>query len=121
MGEAPVAPGDSAPSAAAADKVVAVATPDDLKRLDNLWKERSDQSSIEKDYPIGPGDVLSISVPQVAELQVKKVRVSAQGIIELPLVGIVQAGGVTCSRAISTFTVASASADMVAMSATARE
>jgi len=95
MGEAPAAPGDSAPSVAAADKVVAVATPDDLKRLDDLWKERSDLTSIEKDYPIGPGDVLSISVPQVAELQAKKVRVSAQGTIELPLVGIVQAGGVT--------------------------
>ncbi len=96
MGEAPVAPGDSAASAAAADnKVVAVATPEDLKRLDNLWKERSDLTSIEKDYPIGPGDVLSISVPQVAELQAKRVRVSAQGNIELPLVGVVQAGGVT--------------------------
>src|SRR6202022_40169 len=95
MGEAPVAPSNSAPSVAAADKAVAVATPDDLKRLDNLWKERSDQTSIEKDYPIGPGDVLSISVPQVAELQAKKVRVSAQGTIDLPLVGIVQAGGVT--------------------------
>jgi protein involved in polysaccharide export with SLBB domain len=95
MGEAPVASSNSAPSVAAADKAVAVATPDDLKRLDNLWKERSDQTSIEKDYPIGPGDVLSISVPQVAELQVKRVRVSAQGTIDLPLVGIVQAGGVT--------------------------
>jgi protein involved in polysaccharide export with SLBB domain len=95
MGEAPVAPGESAPSAAAADKTVAVATPEDLKRLDDLWKERSSQTSTEKDYPIGPSDVLSISVPQVAELQIKKVRVSAQGTIELPLVGIVQAGGVT--------------------------
>jgi protein involved in polysaccharide export with SLBB domain len=95
MGEAPVAPGDSAPSAVVADKVVAVATPEDLERLDNLWKERSNQTSIDKDYPIGPGDILSISVPQVAELEAKKVRVSAQGTIELPLVGIVQAGGVT--------------------------
>jgi protein involved in polysaccharide export with SLBB domain len=95
MGEAPVAPGDSASSAAAADKVVALATPDDLKRLDDLWKERSDQTSIEKDYPIGPGDILSISVPQVAEIQARKVRVSAHGAIELPMVGIVQAGGVT--------------------------
>jgi polysaccharide biosynthesis/export protein len=95
MGEAPVAPGDSAPSAAAADKVVAVATPDDLKRLDDLWKERSNQASVEKDYPIGPGDVLSVSVPQVAEIQARRVRVSAQGTIELPLIGIVQAGGVT--------------------------
>src|SRR5579864_1366811 len=95
MGEAPVPPGDSAPSAAAADQAVAVATPEDLKRLDDLWKERSDQTSIEKDYPIGPGDILSVSVPQVAELQAKKVRVSAQGAFELPLVGIVQAGGLT--------------------------
>jgi protein involved in polysaccharide export with SLBB domain len=95
MGEGPVAPGDSAPNAVDADKVGAVATPEDLKRLDDLWKERSSQTSIEKDYPIGPSDVLSISVPQVAELQIKKVRVSAQGTIELPLVGIVQAGGVT--------------------------
>src|SRR5260370_37798255 len=64
MGEAPVAPGDSAASAAAAaNKVVAVATPEDLKRLDTLWKERADLTSSVEDYPIRPGDVLSVSVP----------------------------------------------------------
>src|SRR5260370_38004351 len=69
MGEAPVAPGDSAASAAAADNnVAAVATPEDLKRLDKLWEERADLASIEKDYPICPGAVLSLSGPQRTEL-----------------------------------------------------
>jgi len=63
--------------------------------LDQLWHKRSSELSSTKDYPIGPGDVLTISVPQMDELQERKVRVTPQGTIELPLVGAVQAGGMT--------------------------
>ncbi len=45
------------------------------------------------DLPVGPGDVVDISVPEIDELQNQKVRVSSQGTIELPLVGTVEAAG----------------------------
>jgi protein involved in polysaccharide export with SLBB domain len=63
--------------------------------LDRIWHKRSSELSSTKDYPIGPGDVLTISVPQMDELQERKVRVTPQGTIQLPLVGAVQAGGMT--------------------------
>jgi protein involved in polysaccharide export with SLBB domain len=63
--------------------------------LDRIWQTRSAELSSTKDYPIGPGDVLTVSVPQMDELQERKVRVTPLGTIELPLVGSVQAGGLT--------------------------
>jgi polysaccharide export outer membrane protein len=45
------------------------------------------------DLPVGPGDVVDISVPEIDELQNQKVRVSSEGSIELPLVGTVEAAG----------------------------
>ncbi|HTT77962.1 MAG TPA: polysaccharide biosynthesis/export family protein [Candidatus Binataceae bacterium] len=67
----------------------------DMQELQQLWRQRTAQTSSIEDYPIGPGDVLEVSVPEVDELQLRKVRVSTQGLIELPLVGNVQAGGLT--------------------------
>ena len=69
--------------------------PEDVARLDRLWQRRTAASSENEDYPIGPGDVLTVSVPDVEEIQQRKARVSAQGTIELPLVGMIQAGGLT--------------------------
>jgi protein involved in polysaccharide export with SLBB domain len=63
--------------------------------LDRIWQRRSGELSSTKDYPIGPGDVLTVSVPQMDELQDRKVRVTSQGAVELPLVGTVRAGGLT--------------------------
>ena len=63
--------------------------------LDRIWQQRSSELSSSKDYPVGPGDILTISVPQMDELQERKVRVTPQGTIELPLVGAVHAGGLT--------------------------
>jgi len=93
-------PGDDSagkPSAAhTQDAAEAAAAPvTDDPDLDRLWQKRSSELSSTKDYPIGPGDVLTISVPQMDELQERKVRVTPQGTIELPLVGAVQAGGMT--------------------------
>jgi protein involved in polysaccharide export with SLBB domain len=68
--------------------------PDDPE-LDKLWSERTAQISSNDDYPIGPGDVLTITVPQVPEIQDLKVRVTTAGTFELPMVGAVQAGGLT--------------------------
>ncbi len=52
-------------------------------------------SARDQDYPIGPGDVLTISVPEMPELSERKVRVSSTGQITLPLLGDIQAGGLT--------------------------
>lgn len=70
-------------------------SPAELERLEKLWSERTAAGSQNEDYPIGPGDVLEVSAPDVQQLTQRKVRVSTQGTIELPLLGIVQAGGLT--------------------------
>jgi polysaccharide export outer membrane protein len=46
------------------------------------------------DYHIGPSDLLEISVFQVPELS-RTVRVNARGALSLPLIGQIQAGGLT--------------------------
>ena len=81
------------PAQAAADPQTM--SPQDAARLDQLWQKRTATSADNEDYPIGPGDVLTISVPDVEEIQQRKVRVSTQGNIELPLIGTVQVGGLT--------------------------
>jgi protein involved in polysaccharide export with SLBB domain len=47
------------------------------------------------DFPIGPGDVLTISVPEVDELQRQEIRVASDGTIGLPLIGTMQVAGVS--------------------------
>jgi polysaccharide export outer membrane protein len=65
-------------------------------RLNELWQRRlSTVGGGHDDYPIGAGDVLTVSVPEIEEISDRKVRVSANGAIELPLVGVVLAGGLT--------------------------
>ena len=81
--------------AAALGESPSAATLADDADLDRIWQKRSSELSSTKDYPIGPGDVLTVSVPQMDELQERKVRVTPLGMIELPLVGAVRAGGMT--------------------------
>jgi len=65
----------------------------DLERLALLWRGRT-KGGTSSDYPIGPGDVLEISVPGLEELKdVTSVRVSGDGMIDLPLVGSLPASG----------------------------
>ena len=71
----------------------------DEARLAQLWAQRAGDSMTE-DYPLGPGDVLEISVPGMVELERKAdtghiVRVSREGTISLPFIGIMQASGLT--------------------------
>jgi len=66
----------------------------DLERLTRLWQTRT-QGGPSTDYPIGSGDVLEISVPAMEEIQAQTVRVSGEGTIGLPLIGVVQVGGLT--------------------------
>jgi protein involved in polysaccharide export with SLBB domain len=56
-----------------------------------LWRRRAETAA--GDFPIGPGDIIDVSVPEIDELQNQKVRVSAEGQIELPLVGTLEAAG----------------------------
>ena len=65
-----------------------------LQRLAALWKERT-QLLPYSDYPIGPGDVLQISVPSIDVLKNRAVRVSGDNTIALPLVGELQVDGLT--------------------------
>ncbi len=66
----------------------------DLQRMALLWHDRTEKKGAASDYPIGPGDVLEISVPGMDEMKdVTSVRVSGDGMIDLPLVGRVQASG----------------------------
>src|SRR5215813_281314 len=69
----------------------------DLERLAHLWQERTQEGSL-SDYPIGPGDVLQISVPAMDELSeyaAFTARVSGEGTITLPLLGVVPVAGLT--------------------------
>ena len=64
----------------------------DLQKIALLWQTRTKESVV-TDYPIGPGDVLEISVPAMEELKDRNVRVTAEGTILLPLLGKVQVAG----------------------------
>lgn len=66
----------------------------DLERLAELWQKRTRESSY-SDYPIGPGDVLEISIPAIDELRDRVVRVSGEGAITLPFIGAVRAAGLS--------------------------
>jgi polysaccharide export outer membrane protein len=67
---------------------------DDLQKLANLWRTRS-QEKTSLDYPVGIGDVVEISVPAIEELRTRTVRISGDGTIALPFVGKLKAAGLT--------------------------
>src|SRR5208282_4148737 len=62
-----------------------------------LWRERSEGAH--GDYPLGPGDEIVISVPEIDELQNQHMRVGQDGTISLPLVGTVDVGGLDETQA----------------------
>ncbi len=66
----------------------------DMAMLTQLWEKRTRESSLE-DYPLGAGDVLEISVPNLDEIQTFSARITGDGTITLPLVGNVRAAGQT--------------------------
>lgn len=65
----------------------------DEEVLARLWLRRAHEGS-PSDLPLGPGDVLEISVTPVAEVQNYATRVSGDGAISLPLIGSLQVAGV---------------------------
>jgi protein involved in polysaccharide export with SLBB domain len=66
----------------------------DTTRLDALYRIRTRGQTV-ADYPIGPGDIVQISVPPIDELRERTVRVEADGSVSLPMLGTLQAGGLT--------------------------
>jgi len=89
-------PATSAPQVSNATSAPATQSDDAVlsDRLIVLWRQRMQSGTI-ADYPLGPGDVLDIAVPAMEELQSRTVRVSGEGTISLPFVGIVQVSGLT--------------------------
>ncbi|MGA2410201.1 MAG: polysaccharide biosynthesis/export family protein, partial [Candidatus Binataceae bacterium] len=59
----------------------------------NLWRERG--AGPIRDLPVGPGDVIDVSASEIDEIQNQKVRVSPEGTIDLPLVGTLDAAGLS--------------------------
>jgi len=66
----------------------------DVAKLTQLWNQRRQQKT-GADYPVGPGDVLEVSVPAMEELQRRVVRVAGDGTIALPFVGVLPVSGLT--------------------------
>jgi polysaccharide biosynthesis/export protein len=66
----------------------------DLDRLARLWQQRTQEEGV-SDYPVGPGDVLEVTVPAMEEIKDRVVRVSGEGTMTLPFIGTVQAAGLT--------------------------
>ncbi|NOT58582.1 MAG: hypothetical protein HOP18_28635 [Deltaproteobacteria bacterium] len=64
----------------------------DVERLAAVWQQRREEVT---DYPIGPGDVIEVSVPAMKELENRTIRVSGEGAISLPFLGTIQAKGLT--------------------------
>ncbi len=90
------APAQAGSAPASSDpRVPSVAnSPANQERLKALWEKRSSQATVQ-DYPVGPGDVMQISVAGVDDLKERTVRVSGEGQIELPLIGNLQVDGLT--------------------------
>jgi polysaccharide export outer membrane protein len=89
---------DATASQSAADSPPAISrevdTVQDTTRLDALFRSRAQGKTV-ADYPIGPGDIVHISVPPIDELRDRTVRVEADGSMSLPMLGTMQAGGLT--------------------------
>lgn len=91
--------GDALAVAAGADPSPTRARADAHARVDaegfaRLWRERTSDEALQ-DYPLGPGDMLEISVPLMEELRSCTVRIANTGIIVLPLLGEIQTNGLS--------------------------
>jgi polysaccharide export outer membrane protein len=69
----------------------------DTRALERLAKIRDERlrNGPGTDTPVGPGDIIEVAAPGVKELAFVSTRVSGDGIIVLPIIGTVRAGGRT--------------------------
>lgn len=63
----------------------------------NSLRPDNASNSLNNDYVLGPEDLIEINVYQVDELK-RTVRISSSGLIKLPLVDTIKAGGLTASE-----------------------
>lgn len=91
---APAADSGEQPSGEQASARRFVGSAVDLARLEQVYRERT-AGGADADYPIGPGDLVQLSVPAMAELHDQTVRVGGDGMLALPLLGDIHAGGRT--------------------------
>jgi protein involved in polysaccharide export with SLBB domain len=91
--EIPITAGAAAPSR--------VGDVHSVTALDALWQARL---ANQQDFPIGPGDELVVSVPNVKELNDCTVRVSGDGTVLLPLIGSLHIAGLTQPQAVDHIT-----------------
>lgn len=68
-------------------------SPDSADRLNTRLFQRAAPSDTPGDLPLGPGDLIEISVVNMFELSGRKVRVPRDGGITLPLLGAVPVSG----------------------------
>lgn len=66
-------------------------------KLDELLSSR--EADVVSDFPIGPGDILEVSVPAMDQLKAVEARVLENGTVMLPLLGSVHVGGLTEEQA----------------------
>lgn len=68
-----------------------IESPDNAAKLEHLWNTRmaGGAADTSENFTLGPGDLLSISVPLIDQLKGKTVRVSEAGTIALPLLGVI--------------------------------
>src|SRR5690348_5839386 len=87
-----------APDASSAAPMQTTADIDDSSAaLAALWRERTAASAgaSSSGFSLGPGDILRISVPMIPQLTDRKVRVSEDDAIALPLLGTINVAGMT--------------------------
>lgn len=66
----------------------------DRRRLEQLLQQRR-REDFASDYPVGPGDVIEVNVAGMEEIRNFSQRVTGEGTISLPFVGVIKAGGLT--------------------------
>jgi protein involved in polysaccharide export with SLBB domain len=60
-----------------------------------LWNARTADTAPNKNFAIGPGDVITVSVPRIDELKDAQARVSEDGTIALPMLGEMTVAGMS--------------------------
>ena len=85
-----------APTAPPSLQRTALAVPEDANRARLVALRQARRRDAEtSDFSLGPGDVLEISVPDMAELKSAVARVSGDNTIALPLLGTIAVAGLT--------------------------
>lgn len=92
-----VAPSSSA-AAPAPDRRSGGASAPTAAALNLRLLEKVSPPATDGDLPVGPGDLIEISVFEVEELSKLRLRIPARGVISIPLIGQIHAAGRTATE-----------------------